>query len=160
PPDAALRSGRGAADSDRAADHRAQWAELSGTDVLALHAALRDLALHHRVLPRRRARRGRRLLDLAVHLDPARAARRRDAAVPRAPASARAQARPQGCCIAKGTEDNRGQQRTQRVSSSSLTVPEESDGTRLDVFLTSSLAGQSRSQIQRLIKEGHVKVAG
>ncbi|HJZ78060.1 MAG TPA: RluA family pseudouridine synthase [Vicinamibacterales bacterium] len=46
------------------------------------------------------------------------------------------------------------------MSSSSLTVPEESDGTRLDVFLTSSLAGQSRSQIQRLIKEGHVKVAG
>ena len=28
-----------------------------------------DLALHHRVLPRRRARHGRHVLDLAVHLD-------------------------------------------------------------------------------------------
>jgi 23S rRNA pseudouridine1911/1915/1917 synthase len=41
-----------------------------------------------------------------------------------------------------------------------LTVPDDSDGTRLDVFLTSVLSGQSRSQIQRLIKEGHVLVAG
>jgi len=30
----------------------------------------------------------------------------------------------------------------------------------LDVFLTSVLSGQSRSQIQRLIKEGNVRVAG
>ena len=42
----------------------------------------------------------------------------------------------------------------------SVTVPEESDGTRLDVFLTSVLSGQSRSQIQRLIKEGQVRVGG
>ncbi|HKB12033.1 MAG TPA: RluA family pseudouridine synthase [Vicinamibacterales bacterium] len=41
-----------------------------------------------------------------------------------------------------------------------IAVPEENDGARLDVFLTSTLAGQSRSQIQRLIKEGHVKVGG
>src|SRR5438309_7985100 len=41
-----------------------------------------------------------------------------------------------------------------------VTVPEDSDGTRLDVFLTSVLSGQSRSQIQRLIKEGNVRVAG
>ena len=41
----------------------------AGPHVLALHAALRDLALHHRVLPRRRARHGRHLLDVAVHLD-------------------------------------------------------------------------------------------
>jgi len=39
-------------------------------------------------------------------------------------------------------------------------VPDESDGTRLDVFLTSVLAHHSRSQIQRLIKDGHVLVAG
>ena len=37
-----------------------------------------------------------------------------------------------------------------------LTVPE--DAARLDVFLTSVLGGLSRSQIQRLIKDGHVRV--
>jgi 23S rRNA pseudouridine1911/1915/1917 synthase len=41
-----------------------------------------------------------------------------------------------------------------------LTVPDEGDGSRLDRFLASILAGQSRSQIQRLIKEGRVLVAG
>jgi 23S rRNA pseudouridine1911/1915/1917 synthase len=41
-----------------------------------------------------------------------------------------------------------------------LTVPDDAEGTRLDVFLTSVLGGQSRSQIQRLIKEGHVTIAG
>jgi 23S rRNA pseudouridine1911/1915/1917 synthase len=39
-----------------------------------------------------------------------------------------------------------------------LTVPDESDGMRLDVFLASELAGHSRSQIQRLIKDGAVHV--
>jgi 23S rRNA pseudouridine1911/1915/1917 synthase len=42
----------------------------------------------------------------------------------------------------------------------SIAVPDDSDGTRLDVFLTSVLSGQSRSQIQRLIKDGHVRVGG
>ena len=41
-----------------------------------------------------------------------------------------------------------------------LTVPEDSDGVRLDRFLASVLADRSRSQIQRLIKEGHIQVAG
>ena len=41
-----------------------------------------------------------------------------------------------------------------------VTVPDESDGTRLDVFLTSVLPQHSRSQVQRLIKEGHVLVSG
>lgn len=41
-----------------------------------------------------------------------------------------------------------------------LTVPEENDGQRLDLFLVSVVADQSRSQIQRLIKDGHVTVAG
>jgi 23S rRNA pseudouridine1911/1915/1917 synthase len=44
--------------------------------------------------------------------------------------------------------------------SHTITVPDDADGTRLDVFLTSVLSGQSRSQIQRLIKDGHVLVAG
>jgi 23S rRNA pseudouridine1911/1915/1917 synthase len=41
-----------------------------------------------------------------------------------------------------------------------LTVPDDSDGLRLDRFLVSILPEQSRSQIQRLIKEGHVRVGG
>ena len=39
-------------------------------------------------------------------------------------------------------------------------MTEESTGARLDVFLVSVLAGQSRSHIQRLIKDGHVLVDG
>jgi 23S rRNA pseudouridine1911/1915/1917 synthase len=42
----------------------------------------------------------------------------------------------------------------------SFSVADESHGTRLDRFLTSVLPDQSRSQIQRLIKEHAVKVAG
>jgi len=41
-----------------------------------------------------------------------------------------------------------------------LTVPEESDGLRLDRFLASVVADRSRSQIQRLIKDESVKVGG
>ena len=41
-----------------------------------------------------------------------------------------------------------------------VTVGEDGDGSRLDVFLTSVLSGQSRSQIQRLIKDGSVRVGG
>jgi 23S rRNA pseudouridine1911/1915/1917 synthase len=43
---------------------------------------------------------------------------------------------------------------------STITVPDDGDGIRLDRFLTSVLPGQSRSHIQRLIKNGHVQVAG
>jgi 23S rRNA pseudouridine1911/1915/1917 synthase len=41
-----------------------------------------------------------------------------------------------------------------------ITVPDDGDGTRLDRFLVSILPEHSRSQIQRLIKEGQVLVAG
>jgi 23S rRNA pseudouridine1911/1915/1917 synthase len=41
-----------------------------------------------------------------------------------------------------------------------FTVAEDSDGLRLDRFLVSVLPDRSRSQIQRLIKEGQVRVAG
>ena len=41
-----------------------------------------------------------------------------------------------------------------------LTVPDESDGVRRDRFLASVVGGLSRSQIQRLIKDGRVQVAG
>jgi 23S rRNA pseudouridine1911/1915/1917 synthase len=44
--------------------------------------------------------------------------------------------------------------------SHTITVPDDADGTRLDVFLTSVLSGYSRSHVQRLIKDGHVVVAG
>jgi 23S rRNA pseudouridine1911/1915/1917 synthase len=46
------------------------------------------------------------------------------------------------------------------MSPHTITVPDDSDGLRLDRFLVSLLPEQSRSQIQRLIKEGHVRVAG
>jgi len=46
------------------------------------------------------------------------------------------------------------------VSRISLTVAEESDGVRLDRLLVSVLGDQSRSQLQRLIKEAHVLVDG
>ena len=41
-----------------------------------------------------------------------------------------------------------------------LTVPEDSDGVRLDRFLASIIADRSRSQIQRLIKGGQIRVGG
>jgi 23S rRNA pseudouridine1911/1915/1917 synthase len=41
-----------------------------------------------------------------------------------------------------------------------FTVPDDNEGTRLDHFLVAVWAEQSRSQIQRLIKEGRVEVAG
>jgi 23S rRNA pseudouridine1911/1915/1917 synthase len=41
-----------------------------------------------------------------------------------------------------------------------ITVPDDSDGIRLDRFLVSILPEQSRSHIQRLIKQGLVRVAG
>lgn len=41
-----------------------------------------------------------------------------------------------------------------------LTVPGDSDGVRLDRFLASVVADRSRSQIQRLIKDQSVRVAG
>jgi 23S rRNA pseudouridine1911/1915/1917 synthase len=44
--------------------------------------------------------------------------------------------------------------------SATITVTDETDGTRLDVFLTSVLSGHSRSRVQRLIKDGHVTVGG
>jgi 23S rRNA pseudouridine1911/1915/1917 synthase len=46
------------------------------------------------------------------------------------------------------------------VTATALTVPEDAEGARLDVFLASVLAGRSRSQIQRLIKDGAVRVEG
>jgi 23S rRNA pseudouridine1911/1915/1917 synthase len=41
-----------------------------------------------------------------------------------------------------------------------ITVPADSEGVRLDRFLASVLGDQSRSQIQRLIREGRVRVEG
>ena len=42
------------------------------------------------------------------------------------------------------------------VRADTLVVEPEQDGLRLDSFLTGALPGHSRSQVQRLIKEGHV----
>jgi 23S rRNA pseudouridine1911/1915/1917 synthase len=46
------------------------------------------------------------------------------------------------------------------MSNHRFVVPDDSEGVRLDRFLVSVLADQSRSQIQRLIKEGQVRVGG
>jgi 23S rRNA pseudouridine1911/1915/1917 synthase len=46
------------------------------------------------------------------------------------------------------------------VATIRITVTEESDGTRLDRFLASSLASHSRSRVQRLIESGAVRVNG
>jgi 23S rRNA pseudouridine1911/1915/1917 synthase len=46
------------------------------------------------------------------------------------------------------------------VTSTDLVVPPEQQGQRLDRFLTSFLGGHSRSQLQKLIADGHVTVAG
>jgi 23S rRNA pseudouridine1911/1915/1917 synthase len=46
------------------------------------------------------------------------------------------------------------------VATIQITVTEESDGTRLDRFLASSLANHSRSRVQRLIESGAVRVSG
>jgi len=39
-------------------------------------------------------------------------------------------------------------------------VPPDAAGERLDRFLVNVLGGQSRSQIQRLVREGRITVAG
>jgi len=41
-----------------------------------------------------------------------------------------------------------------------VTVPDEAEGSRLDHFLTLHVVGQSRSALQRLIRDGHVTVDG
>jgi 23S rRNA pseudouridine1911/1915/1917 synthase len=41
-----------------------------------------------------------------------------------------------------------------------ITVPVENGGDRIDRFLASVVPGQSRAQLQRLIKDGHVRVGG
>jgi 23S rRNA pseudouridine1911/1915/1917 synthase len=46
------------------------------------------------------------------------------------------------------------------VNQRAFTVPDDSEGVRLDRFLVSVLGDQSRSQIQRLIKAGRVRVGG
>ena len=46
------------------------------------------------------------------------------------------------------------------MSRLTFTIPDDSEGVRLDRFLVSVLADHSRSQIQRLIKDGHVLVGG
>ncbi len=46
------------------------------------------------------------------------------------------------------------------MATHTLNVPDDGDGTRLDRFLVSILPDHSRSYIQRLIKDGHVLVAG
>jgi len=46
------------------------------------------------------------------------------------------------------------------VPTRTFIVPSDAEGARLDVFLVSVVGDRSRSQIQRLIKDGHVRVSG
>jgi len=46
------------------------------------------------------------------------------------------------------------------MTSRIVTVPSDAEGGRLDRFLASVVGDLSRSQIQRLIRDGHVRVAG
>lgn len=46
------------------------------------------------------------------------------------------------------------------MATQTITVPDEADGTRLDRFLASVLGDQSRSRLQKLIKDGQVLVGG
>ncbi len=75
PPYAALReSSRSCSSSGCSSRTERRGRAVCGAHVLAVHAAVRDLAVRDRVLPRRPARpRLRRPLDLAVHLRRARA---------------------------------------------------------------------------------------
>ena len=115
---------------------RAQGPAVRRPDVLALHAALRDLALHHRVLPRRRARHGRHVLDLAVHLARARAAGHRHAGLSgRARAGARAARR-----RAQGGREPRDRHADFTV------VPTTATAQRLDRFL---VVGARRTRARR-----------
>jgi 23S rRNA pseudouridine1911/1915/1917 synthase len=50
--------------------------------------------------------------------------------------------------------------KTSAASLTTITVTDDNSGERLDRFLASVLPDRSRSQIQRLIKDGHVQVAG
>ena len=91
--DAALRGGRRIAHSDDSPRDGTKGTPVRRANVLALHAAVCDLAVHHRVLSRRPARIGRHVLDLAVHLDHPGASGHRDARAPVACDDARAEAR-------------------------------------------------------------------
>jgi 23S rRNA pseudouridine1911/1915/1917 synthase len=44
------------------------------------------------------------------------------------------------------------------VTRHEFTISHADEGTRLDLYLAAMMAGQSRSQIQRLIREGHVRI--
>ena len=106
---------------------------------------------------------GRHVLDLAVHLARARAARHRHAGLPlarRRRPSRSAPARPRtagvGSRVPSDMTVDLGPPTACRYEP---TVPVDRDDRALDRFLVSVLA-LSRSQIQRLIKDGHVHVGG
>ena len=118
-----------------------------------LRAALRGLALHHRVLPRRRPRPGvRHGLDVAVHLARAGAAQPVHAVVSRA-ARRSSPARPEHAA--------RPAKAAFRVTHLNVRRPVTRlrPASALDRFLAGEVPNYSRSQIQRLIDDGQVVVA-
>src|SRR5690606_7978380 len=144
---------RRTADHDPASGDRAPRPAVRRPHILALRPALRDLALHHRVLPRRRPRRDRRPVPLPVHLGRALPDRHRHA-LPAAPAPRRGGARPAGA-LRPSTIAPAAVDATHR-----LQVGPDDDGKRLDVYVAECVPALSRSQAQRLIRTGHVRVNG
>ena len=155
-PDAALRVGRRAADPGRPALVRE---EAAGRSPAARSGATcwstrisRFIIEFFRGDPRGMAL--RRAVDVAVHLDRARAAQPRDALAAVAPARARARAMRRA---AKRRSEGRAASYAPpaRVSSSvTIVIGDEHHGQRLDQALAALVPQQSRSQIQRLIKDG------
>ena len=136
-----------------AARHRAPGPPLPGPHVLAVRADVRGVALRHRVLPRRRPRHGVDVLDLAAHLARAGPAQPRHAVVAR---PARRGRRPRsrrrghrqpadGLSVTPGwtTHHLRASRPTTTACASTSSWPARSPN-------------HSRSQMQRLIDEGHV----
>ena len=163
-----------------AARLRAQGTAVPGAHVLGLHARVRPVPLRHRVLPWRPARHGAaQPLDVAVHLAADRAAERRDAVLavasrPRTPSPSPVAVRPRHARQRRKSADmhefdededdfepddatgrgRRSSGRHRRRSRSARTRP-TSAPTRRSPRCS---PGLSRSQVQRLIKEGQVRV--
>ena len=49
---------------------------------------------------------------------------------------------------------------TEKAETKTFSVPPEAEGERLDRWLSAQLPGLSRSRVQRLIREGHVRIDG
>ena len=173
-PDAALRGGAELLILVLAARHRARGPPFAGRTFWVYIAALRRLALRHRVLPRRPARLHDGLLDVAVHLAGPGAARDRHARSLLWRQARRPRPKP---CRRRGPRPAETQERdTSGLTRTVLVVPAGTTGLTGPTrdgpvraagdrrrrrpaprpFPRRAGPGFSRSQIQRLIRDGVV----